>query len=202
LRQKIENWDVSLGLLIVVLDEIRNWLHEFVTENLLDELVGGKDSSVLSHCSDNAQMDKMSNVYITSDFLLIVWYWNVFWIILINPFSPDLFISIDSIWKLLEEEGVIVSELVFGKSFEVQPCLLLHPVEWLISIFNTSTTFKEHANISVCKFTFFDKNLGGHHKFESNLVVCEKTSIDVSINFFSEFIGDIVDSLLNELSFG
>jgi len=79
---------------------------------------------------------------------------------------------------------------------------LLHPVEWLISIFNTSTTFKEHANISVCKFTLFDKNLGGHHKFESYLVVCEKTSIDVSVNFFSEFIGDIVDSLLNELSFG
>ena len=202
MRQKIENWDVSLGLIIVVLDEIINWLHEFVSENFLNELVGGEDSSVFSHCSDNAQMDEMSNVDITSDLLLIVWYWNVFWIILINPFSPDLFISVDSIWELLEEEGVIVSELVFGKSFEVQPCFLLHPVEWLISIFNTSTTFKEHADISVGKFTFFDKNLSGHHKFESNLVVCKETSIDVSVNFFSEFIGDIIDSLLNELSFG
>jgi hypothetical protein len=34
------------------LDEICNWLDEFLSEDFLDELVGSENSSVLSHGSD------------------------------------------------------------------------------------------------------------------------------------------------------
>jgi hypothetical protein len=66
-------------------------------------------------------VDEVSDVLITSDLLFIVWDWNILWIVLIDPFSPVLFISVNSIWKFLEEEGMVVSELVFRKSFKVQP---------------------------------------------------------------------------------
>jgi hypothetical protein len=146
-------------------------------------------------------VDEMTDVDITGDLLLIIWNWNVLWIVLINPFSPDLLVSVDSIWELLEEEGVVVSELVLGKSLKVQPSFLLHPVEWLVSVFNTSTAFKEHADISVGEFTILDQDLGGHHEFEGNLIGDEKTSIDVSVNFLGKLLGDIVHSLFDELSF-
>jgi len=108
-------------------------------------------------------MDEMTNVLVSTDLLFVVWNWSVLWLIFINPLSPDLVISSNSIWELLEEEGVVIVELVLGESLEIQPGLLLHPVEGLGSIINTCTSFKEETHISRGQLSVLDEDFGGHH---------------------------------------
>jgi hypothetical protein len=60
-------------------------------------------------------MNEVADVLISVNLLFIVRNWNVFWFILINPFSPGLFVTLDSIWQLLEEESVFIGEFMLGK---------------------------------------------------------------------------------------
>ena len=57
-------------------------------------------------------MDKVANVLIGTNLFSIVRYWAVFWLILIDPFLPDLFTSVDLVWQFFEEEGVLIGKLV------------------------------------------------------------------------------------------
>jgi hypothetical protein len=60
-------------------------------------------------------MNEVADVLISVNLLFIVRNWNVFWFILINTFSPGLFVTLDSIWQLLEEESVFIGEFMLGK---------------------------------------------------------------------------------------
>lgn len=72
-------------------------------------------------------MDEVTNILIGSNLIIVVWNVGIFWLILINPFLPDLFTSVNLVWKLLKEEGMLIGKLVLGESLQVQPLLLLHP---------------------------------------------------------------------------
>lgn len=87
-------------------------------------------------------MNEMTNVLVSSNLLSIVRHWAVFWLILINPFPPYSFTSIDLIWQLLEEECVLIGEFMLGECLQVKPSLLLHPVEWFGTVIDTTTSFQ------------------------------------------------------------
>jgi hypothetical protein len=72
-------------------------------------------------------MDEVTNILIGSNLIIVVWNVGIFWLILINPFLPDLFTSVNLVWKLLKEEGMLIGKLVLGESLQVQPLFLLHP---------------------------------------------------------------------------
>ena len=147
-------------------------------------------------------MDEVTNVLVRVNLLFIIWYWDVFWLSFINPFLPDLLVSVDSIWKFFEEHGVIVTELVLGKSFQVQPDLLCHPRgERIVSVIDTTTCFKEETDISASKLTSFDQDLSGHHKFEGNLISLEETSVNIPVNLSVHPCDDVRNSFLNKLCF-
>jgi hypothetical protein len=93
-------------------------------------------------------MDEGSNILVGSDLVLIIWDSLVFWIIEFDPLSPFALISFNSVWKLLEELKVVAIESVLGKSSNIEPCLVLNPVQSLVFVINTSTCFKEHAYIT------------------------------------------------------
>lgn len=84
-------------------------------------------------------MDEVANVLISIDLLLVVRDWSVLWFVLVDPSSPSLLVSLDSIRQLLEEESVFVGELMLGQGFQVEPGLLIHPVEGFVSIVDTCT---------------------------------------------------------------
>jgi hypothetical protein len=146
-------------------------------------------------------MDEMSNILVSVDLILIIWDWCIFWLVLVNPCLPDLIISLDFILKLFEEHGVLICKLVLGKSLQVQPCYLLHPWEYLVGVVNTSTHFKEEANITLVEFAILNENLGAHHQFKCNLVTLKETSVDVPIHFVGKALSDIVDSVFDEVGF-
>ena len=125
------------------LNGVVGWLDILFSKDFSDELSTSKKSSVISHGSDETKMDEMTNVLVSTDLLFIVWNWCVLWIVLIDPLSPDLFISVNSIWELFEEECVFIGELVLRQGLKIEPCLLFHPVEWFVSVFDTSTALKE-----------------------------------------------------------
>lgn len=91
----------------------------------------------------------MTNILIGSNLLSIVWHNSILWLVFINPFLPDLLASVDFIGDLLEEECVLVGKLVLGKGLQVQPLLLLHPVEWFGSVIDTTTGFEKETNIAI-----------------------------------------------------
>jgi hypothetical protein len=186
LGEQIQDWDVDSGLFEDLEDLISDWLDELLTEDISDEHVTGKYCSILSHGSDKAEMDEVSDVLVGADLLLVVWDWSLLWLVLINPLSPDLIVSSDSVWELLEEEGVVISELVLGQGFKVEPSLLLHPLEWLASVIDTTTGFKEETYIGWGESTILNEDLGGHHEFEGDLISLEEASVNVSVGSSSE----------------
>jgi len=145
-------------------------------------------------------MDKVTNVLVGTDLLLVVWDWSVLWLVLIDPLSPDLVISGDSVWKLLEEEGVVVVELVLRQRLQVQPSLLFHPVEWLAPVIDTGTGLQEKTDIGWGQSVVLDEDLRGHHQLEGNFISLEQTSIDVSIYFPGQPASNIDYSVFNHLS--
>lgn len=54
----------------------------------------------------------MTDILVGTDLILIVWDWHVLWLVLVNPFSPNLVISGDSVWKFLKEECMVIVKLV------------------------------------------------------------------------------------------
>lgn len=40
----------------------------------------------------------MANVLVGTDLLLVVWNWCVLRFILVDPFSPELLVPVDSVW--------------------------------------------------------------------------------------------------------
>lgn len=90
---------------------------------------------------------------------------------------------------------------MFGKCFQVKPCLLLHPIEWLCSVIDTATGFQKKTNIAVSKLTVFDKDLSSHHELKHDLVTFEETTIDVSVDLHSQAIYNVFYSLLSKLGF-
>jgi hypothetical protein len=142
-------------------------------------------------------MDEMSNVLVGADLFLVVWDWSLLWLVLINPLSPDLIVSSNSIWEFLEEEGVFIGELVLRQGFKVEPSLLLHPLEWLASIIDTTTCFKEKTYICWGKSAILNEDLSSHHEFEGDLVSLEETSVNVSVGSSSEPVDNDLNSVLN-----
>lgn len=145
-------------------------------------------------------MNEVTNVLISLNLFMIIRNINTFWFVLINPFSPNLFISLNSIWEFFEEESMLISKLMLWQSFKIKPSFLVHPVEWLVSIIDTSTWLKEYINVSVGKLAFFNQDLKAHHKFECDLISFEKSSIDISIHLHSKPFSNIVDSIFDKLS--
>ena len=146
-------------------------------------------------------MHEMANILISANLLLVVWNRGGFRLILIDPFSPGLLASLNPIGKFFEERLMVIGEFMPRQSFQVQPGLLIHPIEYLISIVNTTACFQEHADISTSKSSIFYQNLGGHHQFEGNLIIFKETPIDVPIHFYCQHLSYIVDSIFGQLSF-
>jgi len=61
-------------------------------------------------------MDKVTDVLVRLDLLLVIWDWHDFGLVLINPLFPNLLVSVDSLRKFFEEHSMIIVELVFGES--------------------------------------------------------------------------------------
>lgn len=181
------------------MDLISDWHGEVVTKSLLDELVACKYGSVFTNGSDQAHVQEVTNVLVSLDLVFKVWNDGVLWLILVKELAPFLFKTSNTLWQFLVEEGVIVSELMFGESDDVEPHLLIHPVVFLVTVIDTGTSFKEDTNISRCKDTSLDEDLEAHHQLESNLVSFEKTSVNVSVNLASQSLNDILYTVLDKL---
>ena len=112
-REQEENWYVNLGLLPQFFNWVSNRGSESRSKSLLNELGSRQKSSVLSKRSNQAQVNEVSDVLISKDLLLIVRHRGILRFILIDPSSPSLFISSDSVRQLLEEESGFFSEFMF-----------------------------------------------------------------------------------------
>jgi len=197
-RKQVEDRNVRRGLGVGVLDKISDWSDVLVTKDLPDEHVGSQEGSVLSHAADEAEMDEATDVLVSSDLLLVVGDPLVLWVVELDPLSPFGVVPLDSVWELLEELQVLSVEAVLGQGLEVEPGLVLHPVEELVSVVDTSTSFEEHADVAWLQLTILDQDLGAHHDLEGDLVPFEETSADVPVDSHGELLLDVLDSLLLE----
>jgi hypothetical protein len=148
-RKQEEDWSVWKRLLPSVNNLISHWLSEVITKNLPDELIASKNSSVLTNGSDQAQVEEVTDVLVSSNLILKVWDNGVLWLVLIKELAPVLLKTSNTLWQLLVEEGVVVTELVLGKGNNVEPDLLVHPVVLLVTVINTRTGLQEHTHISI-----------------------------------------------------
>lgn len=97
-RNQIEDWLRTAGLFEQFMDLIGDWLDVFISHNISNELIASQHSSIFSQGSYQAEMDKVTDVLIRLDLLFVVWNWHVFGLVLIDPFLPNLLISVDSLW--------------------------------------------------------------------------------------------------------
>ena len=114
---------------------------------------------------------------------------------------PNLFISLDLVWEVFEEAVYLISKSMPRKCQYVEPNLLLHPVELLVSIVDTSSSFKEHASITSVQSTTLHEDFEADHKFEGRLISFEETTIFISVHSQSHALNDVLHAVLYKLSF-
>ena len=114
-------------------------------------------------------MDESTNIWISLDLLLVVWNSLSLGVVTLNPLSPLVISSLDSVRDFLEELEIVVVKTMLREGFEVKPLFVIHPGEDLVSVIDTSSCLKEHADIRLRKFVFLNKDLGADHDLEGDL---------------------------------
>ena len=77
-------------------------------------------------------MQEVTDVLVSVDLLLEVGYWNVLWVIAVEPRSPGIIylgLILHSFNNTAEEFSSLISETVVAKSLEVEPGLLIEPAD-------------------------------------------------------------------------
>jgi hypothetical protein len=177
-------------------------LCEVLTKNFLDELGAGKDSSVLTNGSDQAEVQEVADVLVSLDLVLEVGDDCVFGLVFVKELLPFLLEASNTLRQLLVEEGVVVAELVLGKSNNVEPYLLVHPVVLLVTVIDTGTSLEEDTDVCVGKNISLDEDLECHHQLEGSLVSFEETSVDVSVHLLGQSLDNVLHTIFDELSLG
>jgi hypothetical protein len=139
-RKQIEHWLVRESLFPNFIDLICDWLSEVVTKSLLNVLVAGKHSSVLSHGSDETHVEEVTKSLVIGDCIMQARDFGVFRFVLVEELLPFLLEAADLIWQILKEEHVVIAELVLREGNNIEPHFLVHPVVFLVAVINTSTS--------------------------------------------------------------
>ena len=197
--EQVENRPVWRGLLPKSCDGVGGWLHVLVAQHLPDELVAAQKRSVLSEGPDQAEMHEMPDVLVGIDLLLVVWHWHCLRLVRSDPLSPDRLVPLNSLWDFLEEERVLVRELVLRQGLQVEPRLLVHPVEWLVPVVDAGPALEQDVHVRRGQPALFDQALQAHHQLERHLVPFEEASVDVPVDFLGELRGDVQDPFLDQL---
>jgi hypothetical protein len=123
----------------------------------------------------------------------------IFWFCYSQELSPLLIVSNELVREVFEEGLMVISKLVLRKSDDVEPCLLIHPIDLLVAVINTGSSLEEHAYIGRCEESRLDHNFEGNLEFEGNLIFFEKTTVDVSVHPTSHPLDNVCHTILNKL---
>jgi len=91
-------------------------------------------------------VQEVTDVLVRVDLFLEIWYWDVLWVIAVEPRSPgivNLSLILHSFDYTAEEFSSLISETVVAKSLKVEPSLLIEPADQFLFIINTSTSLEE-----------------------------------------------------------
>ena len=199
--EQVEHRLAWLGLIVHLSDLIGDWCHEVLAEHAADELLGSEHSSVLTDGPDEAEMEEVTNG-LGIHLVLVLGNGHVLGRVLIQVLLPLLLVALNLVNDILIEARWLVVEFVLRQGDNVEPHLLVHPVELLIPVVDTRAGLEKHVHIALVKHACLDQDLQAHHELEGDLISFEETSIDVSVHLVGHAVNNVGNTVLNELGLG
>ena len=98
---------------------------------------------------------------------------------------PLGFVSLDGVGEVSEESEGVGSEVVSGKSYDVEPDLVRNEVEGSGSLglsVERGASFQEHVDVAVGNLLGSDQDLEADHQDVGDLVFFEKSSVDIFVD--------------------
>jgi hypothetical protein len=156
--EKIEERLGALRLIKDVREMISDGGHVLVSKDAADELLGSEHSSVFSDGSHKTEMEEGSDAF-GGDLIFVVDNGQVLGRVVHVPGLPLLLALAHLVRQVTEEWLMVVVELVFRECQHVKPGLLVHPVEFLVSVIDTGSCLEEQVDIGNVELLGLDKDL-------------------------------------------
>mmetsp|Transcript_6335 Transcript_6335/g.7524 ORF Transcript_6335/g.7524 Transcript_6335/m.7524 type:complete len:205 (+) Transcript_6335:1874-2488(+) len=146
--EQVEHGLAWLGLLEDLNDLIGDGGHEFFAEDAADELLGSEHGSVLSDGSDEAEVEEVADGF-GVHLVLVLGDGHVLGGVLVQVLLPLLLVALNLVNDVLEEAGGLIVEFVFRQGHDVEPHLLVHPVELLVPVVDTRAGLQQHVDVAL-----------------------------------------------------
>ena len=82
-------------------------------------------------------MEEVTNVSFSINLVLVLRNGGILGRVLIEELSPLFLVALNLVNDVLEEAGGLIVELMLGQGQDVEPHLLVHPRELLVTIIDT-----------------------------------------------------------------